>query len=274
MKVYISADIEGVCGVTDLDHTRRDGKDYEIARKLMTKEVNAAAEGAFNGGASEVIVNDSHGKMINLLIEELDERVFIISGSPKLLAMVQGIEGCDCAFFVGYHSLAGSVDAVLDHTYHGRVVYNIRVNSATMGELGINASLAGYFGIPVVLVAGDKTTTDEALTLLKTVEVVTTKKGIGRFAAKNKHPVVVRKEITKKAQKAVETVDQFTPFTVEPPFRLEMDLITSDMADSVVMIPGMERVSARCVAYRCDDFLNLYKMMRAMIMIASATRKK
>lgn len=274
MKVYISTDIEGIGGVTDLDHTRRDGRDYGTARTLMTKEVNAAAEGAFNGGASEVIVNDSHGKMINLRVEDLDERIFLISGSPKPLAMVQGVKGCDCAFFVGYHSLAGTGNAVLDHTYHGRVIYNIRVNNVTMGELGINALLSGYFGVPVVLVAGDKTTTDEAVTFLKTVETVTTKEGIGRFAAKNKHPNVVRKEIKGKAQKAVETVTRFTPFTIEPPFHLEMDLMTSDMADCAVMVPGVEQVSARCVAYRCDDFLELYKMMRVIILLGSAMRKK
>jgi len=134
MKVYISADIEGICGVVDTDHVKRDGKDYSIARTLMVKEVNAAVQGAFEGGASEVVVNDSHGSMINLITEELDKRVTIISGSPKPLAMVEGLEGCDCAFFVGYHSRAGTIDAVLDHTYHGRVVYNIQVNNTEMGD--------------------------------------------------------------------------------------------------------------------------------------------
>jgi D-amino peptidase len=269
MKVYISADIEGICGVVDIDHTKRDGKDYRIARKLMAKEVNAAVEGAFRGGASEVVVNDGHGSMINLITEDLDERVRIISGSYKPIAMVQGVEGCNAAFFVGYHSRAGTLDAIMDHTYHGRVVYTIRLNGKEMGELGMNASLAGYYRVPVVLVSGDKKTTDEALFLLKDVEVVTTKEGLGRFAAQSNHPSVVREEIEKKAQKAIETLDRFHPLVLDPPFRLEMDFMLTHMADRVSLIAGVQRVSGRCVGYECDDFLMLYRMMRAMILLAS-----
>jgi D-amino peptidase len=270
MKVYISVDIEGVAGVTDIDHTRREGKDYEIARRLMTKEVNAAASGAFKGGASEVVVNDSHGSMINLIAEELDERMTIVYGSPKPLAMLHGIQGCDAAFFIGYHSRAGTLDAVLDHTYHGRVIYDVRVNGERMGELGMNAALAGYFGLPVVLVTGDRKTTDEALHLLKNVEIVPTKMGIGRFAAQSLHPARIREEIRKKAKKAVESVHQYEPFVMEPPLRLEMDVLFTHLADRVALIPDIERMSGRSVAYECDDFLNLFQMMRAMILIASS----
>lgn len=269
MKVYISADIEGICGVVDIDHTRRDGKDYDIARNLMTKEVNAAAKGAFEGGASDVVINDSHGSMINLIVEDLDERVTIISGSPKPISMLQGIKECDATFFIGYHSRAGTMDAVLDHTYHGRVIYNITVNEMDMGELGINAALAGYFGIPVVLVTGDQKTTDRAVQLLDQVEVVVTKKGIGRLAAQNIHPSKAREEIRKKAQKAVKGAKKITPFKVDPPLRLEMEVMFTHMADSVELMPGTERVSGRCIAYECDDFLEFYRAMRAMILIAS-----
>ncbi len=270
MKVYISADIEGVCGVVALDHTKRDGKDYDMARTLMTKEVNAAAEGAFEGGATEVVVNDSHGSKINLLTEELDERVSIIIGSPKPLSMVQGVEGCDAAFFVGYHSRAGTADAVLDHTYHGRTVYSIRVNGTEMGELGINALLAGYFEVPVVLVTGDKKTTGEALQLIDHVEVVPTKEGIGRLAAQSAHPSKVREEIRKKAKKALKNSGKVAPLTVDSPLRLEMDFMLTHMVDKVELIPGIERVSGRCAAYECSDMLTLCRTMRAMILIASS----
>jgi D-amino peptidase len=273
MKVYISVDIEGISGVVAIDHTKRDGKDYKISRRLMTREVNAAIEGAFLGGAQEVVVNDSHGSMINLIIEELDERVSIISGSPKPIAMVQGIENSDAAFFVGYHSCAGTPNAVMDHTYHGRTVYNIRINGTAMGELGINAGMAGYFGVPVVLVTGDKKTTEEAVNLLKKVEVVPTKEGIGRFAAKSEHPVRIRNYIREKAKKAVENINT-APFVVEPPLRLEIDFLSSNMADNVELLPGIDRVGSRSTGYECDDFLELYKMMRAMILLASTGVRK
>ncbi|MBU7015784.1 MAG: M55 family metallopeptidase [Theionarchaea archaeon] len=273
MKVYISADIEGISGVTDLDHIRREGKDYDTARMLMTNEVNAAVEGAFEGGASEVTVNDSHGSMINLLMEELDPRVSIISGAPKPLSMVQGVQGNDAAFFIGYHSKAGTEDAVMDHTYHGRVVHTIRVNGAELGELGINAALAGHFGVPVVLVSGDERTTQEAEALLGNVEVVATKEGIGRFAARNVHPAAACKEIKRKAQKVIQESRQRNPYIIPPPLRLEMDVLFSDMADRIVMVPSVERVSGRCVAYHCEDFVTLYTMMRAMILIASTAMR-
>ncbi|MGC1122063.1 MAG: M55 family metallopeptidase [Candidatus Methanofastidiosia archaeon] len=274
MKIYISADIEGISGVTDIDHTRREGKDYDTARMLMTKEVNAAVQGAFEGGASEVMVNDSHGSMINILTEELDQRASIISGAPKPLSMVQGIQGNDAAFFIGYHSKAGTENAVMDHTYHGRVVYNIRVNGMELGELGINAALAGHFGVPVVLVAGDRKTTQEAEALLGQVEVVVTKEGIGRFAARNVHPAVAREEIRRKAHEVVQKSNQWKPYIVPPPLHLEMDVLFSDMADRIAMIPSVERAGGRCVAYDCKDFLTLYTMMRAMILIASTAIRR
>lgn len=269
MKVYISADIEGVCGVVDIDHTKKDGRDYAIARTLMVKEVNAAVDGAYKGGASEVVVNDSHGSMRNLIAEDLDQRVSIITGSPKPMAMLQGVEGCQAAFFIGYHSRAGSLNAVLDHTYHGRVVYNVRINKTELGECGVNALLAGYFGVPVILVTGDRNTTNEALDLLKTVEIVPTKEAIGRFAAQSMHPSKVREEIREKAQKAVKRLDKFHPFVIDPPYLLEMDFMLSHMADAVEMVPGITRVSGRCVQYECSDFLDLFRMMRVMILMAS-----
>jgi len=269
MKVYISVDIEGICGVVDLDHTRRDGKDYTQARLLMTREVNEAARGAFEGGASHVLINDSHGSMINLILDELDERITLISGSPKPLSMIQGIEECDAAFFIGYHAPAGTIDAVMDHTYHGRVVYGLQVNGRKMGELDMNAALAGYYGVPVILVSGDKKTTEKAQELLKSVETVVSKEGIGRFAAWSRHPSKVREEIRKKARFAVETVHRFIPFQMDPPYELQIDFLQSHMADRVDLIPEIDRTSARSVTYCSEDFSKLYTMMRAMILLAS-----
>jgi D-amino peptidase len=269
MKVYISADIEGICGVVALDHTSRDGKDYDSARLLMTREVNEAVRGAFEGGASQVLVNDSHGSMINLVLEELDERVTLICGSPKPFSMLQGIEGCDAAFFIGYHSPAGTTDAVLDHTYHGGVVYDLQVNGKKMGEFAMNTALAGYFGVPVILVSGDKKTTEEAHSLLDPVETVVSKEGIGRFAAQSSHPSKVREELRRKAKHALETAHRFSPYRINPPLQLHMDFLFTHMADRVELLPIVKRVSARSVTYCCDDFSELYKMMRAMILLAS-----
>jgi len=179
MKVYISCDMEGISGVVAGKQTEGNGEEYKRAQKLMTDELNAAIEGALAGGATEILVNDSHGHMRNILIEELNPKAQLISGSPKPLLMMQGIDASfDAAFFIGYHAQAGTAYSVLDHTYAG-IVYQVSLNGRPMGETGLNAALAGYFGVPVVLVSGDKLLVEEATALLGTVEGVAVKESCG-----------------------------------------------------------------------------------------------
>src|SRR6058998_1848681 len=157
MEVYISIDMEGVAGIAHLQQVMRGAGDFERSRRLMTEEANAAVAGAFEGGASGVVVNDSHGDMYNLLAEELDPRAELVLGSPKVPgSMMQGF-GFEfgVALFLGYHAAAGTEAAVLDHTYAGRLLYEVRVNGAPVGEAEVNAALAGTYGVPVGLVAGD-----------------------------------------------------------------------------------------------------------------------
>lgn len=142
MTVYISADIEGISGVVSPNHGNENYKDYERFRRLMTLEVNAAVAGAADGGADAVVVNDSHGRMSNILIEELDVRAELISGSPKPLGMMQGVEdSVDLAFLIGYHAASGTASAVLDHTTNG-TVHQVRLNGEPLGEAGMNAYMA------------------------------------------------------------------------------------------------------------------------------------
>ena len=156
MKIFVSCDIEGVSGVVNaLLHTSVEGKDYGRARELMTGEASAVVEGAVKAGATEVVVNDSHGPMTNLLIEKLHPAATLITGAPKHLSMMEGIDSTfDAAVFVGYHSRMGT-PGVLSHTISGGSVANVWVNDVLLGETGINAGIAGHFGVPVVLVAGD-----------------------------------------------------------------------------------------------------------------------
>jgi len=163
MKVYISADMEGIAGIVHGEHVIRDGKEHERARKLMTQEVNAAIEGAIEAGAKSIVVNDSHGTMRNIIPEELHETAELITGSPKPFEMMQGIDSTfNAAFFIGYHAMKGSYLGVLDHSYHSRVIHDIILNNQRLGETGINAALAGYYNVPVILVTGDNIVTNEA----------------------------------------------------------------------------------------------------------------
>ena len=156
MKIYISADMEGISGVISMQQIDPGAREYERARRMMTREVNAVIKAAFEHGAREIVVNDAHGDMDNILIDELDSRVSLISGSPKPLSMMEGIDSSfDGVFFVGYHARAGSSEAIIDHTYTFRVL-NAKINGRPMSEAGLNGRLAGYYRVPVVFISGDK----------------------------------------------------------------------------------------------------------------------
>ena len=268
MKVYISCDMEGISGVVAWKQAEMGNEEYKRCQKLMTRELNAAIEGALAAGASEVLVNDSHGSMRNILIEELNPAAQLISGSPKPLSMMQGIDGSlfDAAFFIGYHAQAGTAYSVLDHTYSG-IVYQVSLNGRPMGETGLNAALAGYFGVPVVLVTGDKLLVEEATALLGTVKGVAVKESYGRYAAKCLVPEAVHNLIRQAAQSALGREGR-KPFVVEPPITLAVDFTSSAHLDMAELIPGSRRTSGRHIEYTHDDFLTVYKVWRAMLKLA------
>lgn len=272
MKVYLSADMEGITGVVDREHTLRDGKEHERARKLMTHEVNAAVEGALEAGAKEIIVNDAHATGRNIVPEELNENAQLITGSPKPLSMMQGIDSSfNAVFFVGYHAMRGSYKGILEHTYHGSVISDIFFNGKRFGETAMNAALAGYFKVPVVLVTGDQSVTEEARQLLGKVETVIVKEGIGRTAARCLSPIRARSLIKAGAKKALQKVKTFKPFAIEPPINVETIFINAGMADMAEMIPGAKRKDGRTVSFTTSDYLEAYKATRAMIALAATT---
>lgn len=269
MKVFISADMEGIAGIVDREHTLRDGKEHERARKLMTQEVNAAVEGALEAGAKEVIVNDAHGTMRNIIPEELNENAELITGSPKPLSMMEGIDKTfTAAFFVGYHSMRGTYHGVLEHTYHGNVVVDVFLNEKRFGEHGINAAIAGYFKVPIALVTGDQAIIGEATLLLGEVETVTVKRGISRTAARCLSPIKARKLIKAGAKSALLKVRNFKPLIISPPIELKTIFFNTGMADIAEMIPNVKRKDGRTVSFSAKDILEAHKVFRAMIALA------
>jgi D-amino peptidase len=269
MKVYISCDMEGISGVVAGKQTEMSNEEYRRGQKLMTRELNAAIEGALAAGASEVLVNDSHGSMRNILIEKLNPTAQLISGSPKPLSMMQGIDDSfDAAFFIGYHAQAGTAHSVLDHTYSG-IVYQVSLNGRPMGETGLNAALAGYFGVPVVLVTGDKLLVEEATALLGVVEGVAVKESYGRYAARCLAPEAVHDLIRQAAQRALSKAkEERKPFIVEPPITLAADFTSSAHLDMAELIPGSQRTSGRHIEYTHHDLLTVFKVWRVMLKLA------
>jgi D-amino peptidase len=220
---------------------------------MVTREVNAAIEGAYEGGATEILVNENHtGKEI--IPELLDKRALLLSGKPKFMMTAQGIDRYDTLFMLGIHPRAGTADGVMDHTWNPKEICEFRVNNKPIGELGLNALFAAHYGIPVSLVTGDKAVCDEAKDLLGDVETVAVKEGCGRFAAYCPHPEVNIERIKKAAKKAIETHDRFKPLKYEMPMHLEFDFFTQQNTMIAELIPGAERLSPRSIGFTVNNF--------------------
>lgn len=266
MRVYISVDMEGVAGVVHGDQCRRGKQDYPRAADLMTQEANAAALGAFDAGATEVLINDSHGDMRNLLLDRLDSRVQVLTGNLKQFSMAEGTqERHDVALFVGYHGGAGTTHAILDHTYRGAVVSSVRLGAQTVNEAALNAWVAGVAGTPVGLVTGDENTCRQCEALLPGVHTVTVKWAVGRLAARSLHPERARTLIREAAAHVVGDPSRYQVVAREPPYVLELDVVTTAMADAASLMPLVERTGPRTLRLEHDDVLTVFRGMLAMV---------
>jgi len=272
MRVYISVDMEGVAGVVHEDQTDpidpRHAGEYNRSRRLMTAEANAAVEGALAAGAERVLVNDSHWRMMNILAEELHPAAELLSGGPKAHSMVEGVElGFDAALFIGYHAMAGVSPAIIDHTYTS-LVHEARLNGRPVGELAINAALAGTYDVPVALVSGDQALAAEARDLLgPSVETVVVKHAVGRFAARSVAPAEACRRIREGAAAALRR--SHTPWRLAAPIRLEVDFTLTQMADMAELAPGSVRTAGRTVTFTHDDYREVFRAWRALYNLAS-----
>ena len=281
MKVLISADMEGTCGVVSWVHVDppeyargshpTNQSEYDRARLRMTMEVNAAIEGALDAGIEEVIVNDSHDGMRNLLPEDLDRRVRFISGNDKPLGMVQGVDldGVGCLFYTGYHAKAGTPAAPLAHTWTGWL-NDVRLDGISTGEFGINAAIAGAYGVPVVFVCGDDKAVAQTQAMLgQQVVGVAVKEGISTFAALHLHPARARELIRDGAEQAVRGASAATPWVLPARCRVELDFEHQARADQAAFVPGVERAGERTITWAATDGKAFGRTFRAVMKAAS-----
>ncbi len=280
MRVYISADLEGVAGLVSRDtQMGPDGSDYQTSRVLMTEEVNAVIRGVLAGGATRVVVNDSHGRMGNIIPDRLHPAAQLSQGYPKLLYMMDGVDGgFDLVFFVGYHARIGTADGILNHSYNSRGIYGVRVNGKVLGEPGLNARLAGYFGVPVAFVAGDEATVGETLAELPDIEGVVTKYGLNRYAARSLSPAQSRENLEAGAKRALERATgragaaagkPWKPALLmeDGPVKWEVELLYSAMVDLCTLVPGVRRTGGRSVEWTSADYLEGFKAFLAMTIL-------
>lgn len=266
LKVYIAVDMEGIAGI--VTPAQAGGSDYEWARGLMLAETNAAIAGAFNAGATEVVVNDAHGTHTNLRADLIDRRAILVTGRPKPMGMVEELDGSfDAAIFIGFHGHANQTDAVMGHTY-SHALRHVRLNGREVGEYGTAGMVAGYYKVPVVFVSGDRVFADEARRFFPGVEALAVKEGIGETAARTMHPLVAREKIEAGVKAAIGNRGRMSAVAIAAPVVLEIELAHAGYADAAMYVPGMERVDGVTVRYRAPDALAAYKMSRLIMTLA------
>ncbi len=268
MKILIATDMEGITGVTTWDQVTPGHPEYARFRKLMTDDINAAIRGAFDAGSDEVIVADGHWNGSNILIEEIDPRAKLNSGSPSPLSMMQSVDsGVDGVFFIGYHARHGSQNAVLDHTWSSTCVSNLWLNDLLAGEYTLNAALAGHFGAPIIMASGDQTACAQMVEQIGAIETAVTKQATGRFSAECLTPDVTAKLIHDAAKRAVEKLAKKNspiPFILKTPIKVTVELFTSDMADKAMNMPGVTREGRR-FSFFADDMPKAYSGFRSLV---------
>lgn len=264
LKVFISVDMEGISGVVNSEETGSTGSDYGYFRRIMSQEANAAVLGAFDAGAREVVVRDSHGSARNILPDLLDPRAQLLrdwSGGP--MGMMEGIDASfDAVVFIGYHARAGTADAIIDHTSTGNVV-DFSINGQSLPEAGYNALMAGHFSVPVVFVAGDQAICSQVEELFGTVATFATKRGIGA-ASVGLHPETAQQSIRSGVAEAVRNRNRYRPFTMEKPYTLVLKLKTEASVYNGSFFPGARRTGDWELTFASDDIFQVMYAFNVM----------
>lgn len=277
MRIYISIDMEGLAGVAHAQQVvfgpTVDRTDYDRSRALMAGEANAAIKAAFEHGAREVVVNDSHWQMRNLRAEDLEDGARLVIGD-KPLSMTQGIgdapEGSfDGAAFIGYHAGAGNPEGVIAHTYSSASVQEVRVNGRPHNEAALNAIRLGHHGVPVMLVAGDDALAAEVEQILPWAERVVVKRGLGYGLADTLSPAAARTAIREGMGRAMARLAEMELYRPEPPLRGEIDLRLPVMADYAAVLPGIERLGPRTVGFGARDGDAFYRLFVSLLRLAA-----
>ncbi|PKR77464.1 aminopeptidase [Halalkalibacillus sediminis] len=271
MKLYLSVDMEGITGLPD--HTFVDPAlhNYEIGRKIMTQETNHVVSACFDAGCQQVLVNDSHSKMNNLLIDELHEKAELITGGVKPFAMVEGLDqDHNGAIFLGYHARAGQ-PGVMSHSMT-QGVRNFYINDENVGELGFNAYVAGHFGVPVLMVAGDDQAANEAEELIPNVTTAIVKRSITRSAVKSLTPAKAGELLRQQVSKALDNRANVDPLIPPKQPTLRIEFANHGQAEWAAFMPGTELEPGSCiVSFKAKDILEAYRAMVVMTELAMKT---
>ncbi|MFD4795687.1 M55 family metallopeptidase [Streptomyces anulatus] len=271
MKLLISVDMEGISGIVHSSETNPERYDYQRGRELMTADANAVIAGVLDAEpTAEVLVADAHGTFRNLLPEQLDRRSRLVRGKPRALNMLAGLdEETDAALFVGYHVRAGEGPGVLAHTMNGEIL-DVRVAGRSLGEIGLNAAMAGHLGVPVVLLSGDDAACAELTDLVPETVTVAVKEALGMAAAVTLHPEEARDRLRRAAADAVARRAEIPPLALTGPLDVEVDLASPHTIDLATLVPGVSRAGgARTVTFTAPDYATAYRLILLLAQLAT-----
>jgi D-amino peptidase len=256
LKIYISADMEGVVGTVTGEQLGPSGFEYEQARRWMTAEVNAAIRGARAAGATEILVSDSHGNGQNLLLDELPQDVTVIRSWPRPLSMMAGIDDTfDGAIFIGYHTSTDNSAGVRAHTMSSARLTSVKLNGVPVPETGLNAAIAGYFGVPVIMLSGDDAIADEARVLLGDLESAVVKKAYGFHSAETLMPEAAYRLIEETTARAVGRLGDFEPWDLGGPVELEVSFKNYRPVEALGYLEIVERIDSHTIRYTGRDMI-------------------
>jgi D-amino peptidase len=267
VKVYVSADMEGITGLVDAEDVQPPGRDYERGRVMMTEDVNAAIRGAYAAGATSVLVNDAHGPMRNLLPDLLDPRAVLIKGRPKPMGMIEGLDpSYDAVLCVGFHARAGIL-GVLSHSFMGHEIEDIWLDDQVTGEIGLFEATASAYGVPLVLLTGDDAACAEATAWNNRIHTVAVKQAKDRFAAQLVPVGEARAAIESGATAALGSLA--SPSLKSSSHTLTVRWQSASVASHLQAIPGVTRVDDRTVTVTAD-MVQLYRLFNLFLRVATA----
>lgn len=272
MRAFISVDLEGLPYIVSREHLFVKGALYNEARRIATEIVKVTAEALHRNGFDEVVVADSHGPMVNVIPGEMPEYVELVRGFPRPLSMVAFAKGCDAALFIGYHTKAGTSYATFDHTYSGASIDRLEINGVEVSEFLLNAYLLGSWGVPVILVGGDRSLIEEDVRRFAPwVEGVAFKESPSRYAAKSPSMVRLRGELQERIARAVERLKngEAKPLKTEEPVNVRVRFLRSDMADTAELLPFIKRLDGKTVEFEAETVEEAYRVFELLTLAAA-----
>jgi len=262
LKIYISADMEGVAGAVTAEQLGPSGFEYERFRKFMTAEVNAAIDAARETGAGEILVSDSHGNGQNLLLELLPDDVMVVRSWPRPLAMMTGIDSTfDGVIFIGYHASTTNTEGVRAHTMSSARLTAVKLNGVAVPEAGINAAIAGHFGVPVIMVSGDDAAVEETRDVVGDVEGAIVKWNYGFHSARTLTPAAATAEIASRVRDAISRIEDFEPVVIDTPVTLEVSFKNYMPVEVLGYLPNVERIDSHTIRFVGRDMIEVSKFL-------------